>query len=192
MTPARAEAGRNIRNVAVSKFMIWQKVDEKLIRDGWRKVMSKTFILPNGHIQEFEIKKEGVAVCVLPITKENKVILTKQFRVGPEAELLELPGGGMEKNETPEVAIKRELLEETGYSGDIRLVNQILDDAYSTRIRFVFVATKCEKIAEQNTDDLEFIETVELTIDEFRNHLRSGQLTDIEAGYLGLDYLGFL
>lgn len=172
--------------------MEWKKIDEKLIKDGWIKVISKTFILPDGKTFEFEVKKEGAAVCVLAITKENKVVLAKQFRTGPEKVLLELPGGKMEENETPEEAIERELLEETGYKGNVRLVNQILDDAHSTRTRYAFVATDCEKIGETNTDDTEFIEVVELSMDEFRDHLRGGQLSDIETGYLGLDFLKLL
>jgi ADP-ribose pyrophosphatase len=170
----------------------WKRVDEKLVKDGWRKVISRTYILPNGKQYEYEIKKEGVAVCILPITKEGKVVLAKQFRVGPEKVLLELPGGGLEKGETPEQAIARELLEETGYAGNVQLVQTILDDAYSTRIRYAFVATDCVKVGEPQMDETEFIEAVELTVDEFRTHLRAGQLTDLETGYLGLDFLKLL
>lgn len=172
--------------------MEWQKIDEKLIKDGWRKVISKTFILPNGKREEFEVKKEAVSVCVLPITKDKQVILAKQFRVGPEKILLELPGGGPEKGETPEEAMARELLEETGYEGQLQLLNEILDDAYSTRTRFAFVATECQKVVDIKNGDNEFTEVVLMSLQEFREHLRSGQLTDIETGYLGLDFLNLL
>ncbi|NTW21988.1 NUDIX hydrolase [Candidatus Falkowbacteria bacterium] len=172
--------------------MEWQRIDEKSVKDGWRKVISRRYLLPNGKEYDFEIKQEGVAVCVLPITREGKVVLAKQFRVGPEKVLLELPGGGLEKDETPEQAIVRELREETGYSGKVQLVQEILDDAYSTRTRYAFVATDCVKVGEPESDETEFIEAVEMTISEFRNHLRAGQLTDLETGYLGLDYLKLL
>ena len=173
--------------------MLWKKIDEKLIKDGWRKVISRTFILPNGKEQEFEIKKEIISVCVLALTKDNKVILAKQFRPGPEEILLELPGGAVDQGEAPEQAIKRELLEETGYTGDFKFVaGPILDDAYSTATRYCFVATNCNKIQEAKIDELESIEVVEMPLEDFREHLRSGQLTDIEVGYLGLDFLKLL
>jgi ADP-ribose pyrophosphatase len=172
--------------------MEWKKIDEKLIKDGWRKIIRRRFVLPDGKEADFEIKKEAEAVCVLPITKNNKVVLAKQFRPGPEKLLLELPGGCVDKNETPEEAIKRELIEETGYTGDIKFVQTILDCGYSTRIRHCFVATGCYKLKDPVPEETEFIEVVEIPLDDFRNHLRSGQLSDVDVGYISLDYLKLL
>lgn len=172
--------------------MEWKKVDEKLIKDGFRKICLKKFISPNGESHDFEIKKEDEVVCILPITSDKNVVLAKQFRPGPEKLLLELPGGSLEEGESPEDAIKRELLEETGYAGDIKFVKSILDCGYSTRIRHCFVAINCRKEKLQQLDQTEFVEVVEMPLKNFREHLRNGQLTDIETGYLGLDYLGLL
>jgi len=172
--------------------MFWQKHDEKLIRDGFRKILSKTFTLPNGQSQDFEIKKEGEVVCVVPITKDKKVILAKQFRPGPEKVFLELPGGGMENGESPKEAMERELLEETGYAGNIEFVCSIPIGGYSTGWRHVFAATDCEKVDEQKLDEAEFVEVIEMALEDFRKHLQSGQLTDVHVGYLGLDYLKLL
>lgn len=172
--------------------MEWKKIDERLIKDGYRKILSKCFILPDGERQEFEINKGAEVVCILPITKENKVVLAEQFRPGPEKILLELPGGGILSDESPTDAVTRELLEETGYTGNIKFVQTIYDCAYSTLIRHVFVATDCEKKQKQNLDKTEFIKIKEMSLKDFRKHLQSGQLTDIEVGYLGLDFLGLL
>lgn len=67
-----------------------------------------------------------------------------------------------------------------------------MGDAHSTGVLYAFVATGCKKVGEINADDFEFIEVVELSLTEFREHLRSGQLTDIDVGYIGLDYLNLL
>lgn len=41
-------------------------------------------------------------------------------------------------------------------------------------------------------DESEFIEIVKMSLSDFRKHLRSGELTDIESGYMGLDFLNLL
>ncbi|MFH1662071.1 MAG: hypothetical protein ABIA02_03170 [Candidatus Falkowbacteria bacterium] len=44
-------------------------------------------------------------------------------------------------------------------------------------------------VNENNNEDNEFIEIVELSLDNFKKLLRSGQMTDVESGFLGLDFL---
>lgn len=159
---------------------------------GFRKMIKRTFQLPDDRVVDFDIKQEGPAVCVLALTGDNKIILTKQFRPGPEKILLELPGGAVEAGEKSEEAIKREFLEETGYTGDFKFVNTSLDCAYSTMLRYNFVAANCRKIQEQNPEENEFIEVVEMSLDDFKKYLRTGELTDVETGFIGLDYLNLL
>jgi ADP-ribose pyrophosphatase len=125
-------------------------------------------------------------------TKDKKVILAKQFRPGPGKVFNELPSGGIEKKESLEEAIQRELLEETGYIGKIEYVGKSYADGYSNMIHHCFVAIDCEKVAEQKLDEGEFVEVVLLSLKEFRELLRSGDMTDIQSGYMGLDFLGLL
>lgn len=170
----------------------WKKLKEEPFSAGWRKLVKKTFQMPDGKISDFDVKAENQAVCVLALTTDKQVILAKQFRPGPEQILLEMPGGVIDKNETAETAIKRELLEETGYTGNFEFVGKSLDCAYSTLVRYNFVATDCHKIQDQKLETNEFIEIVTMSLADFRKHLQSGELTDVESGYLGLDYLKLL
>ncbi len=171
---------------------VWQKVSEEEIKIGFRRLLKQEFILPDGRKEDYYVKKEGPAVCVLALTTDKKVILAQQFRPGPNQVIMELPGGKGEGDESFEAAAKRELHEETGYTGDFAFVGTSLDDGYSTMVRYNYVATNCIKTGERQLDDNEFIDVVEMPIAEFRHFIKKGQLTDLETAYLGLDYLGEL
>lgn len=171
----------------------WEKLSEELAYDGYRKVYRKHFRLPNGKEANYETVGSGEIICMVPLTKNNEVILAKQFRCGPERVLMELPGGGLDKGETPEQAALRELLEETGYRGEAKLVVTTVVDGYSSAIRHHLVITNCIKDREPIADpDNVPAEAVLMSLDQFREHLRNGNLTDITTGYLGLDYLKLL
>lgn len=131
--------------------------------------------------------------CVVAVTDRDTILIAKQFRPGTEQVVLDLPAGGIEPGESAEAAIRRELLEETGYEpAALRFLAANPVSAYSTNRRHCFVATGCRKVAAPDLDEQEEIEVVELTIGAFREHLRSGNLTDVGAGYLALDALGRL
>ena len=51
-------------------------------------------------------------------TRRKRYLLTRQYRIGPEAELVELAAGMVDGDETPETAIRREIQEELGYEVD--------------------------------------------------------------------------
>ena len=176
-----------------NKIKPWEEISREVMFEKFGRGVEKViFKLQDGKESDYYIKKEGSVVAVVALTENNEVILTKQFRPGPKKVLRELPGGYIDKNETPEQSGVRELLEETGYAGDSRFVTSLVDCGYSTREKNCVVITGCKKTTEQNTDSTEFIEVELVSLKEFRNLLRSGQNTDIEIGYLGLDYLGLL
>ena len=148
--------------------------------------------MPDGHLSDFDIKNEGKVVCILAITKDKKIILAKEYRPGPEKILLELPGGLCEKNETPLKAITRELMEETGYYGKIKFIQKNYQCAYSSRIKYCFIATDCQKIKQQQLEKDEFIEVIKMSLKNFRKHLKTGNLTDTDCAIIGLNYLKLL
>lgn len=175
------------------KIKKWTEISHQIVFEKYgRKIDKIVFRLPNGKEKDFYIKKEGPAVSIVALTKDKKIILVRQFRPGPREILNELPGGYVDDNEKPEEAAARELFEETGYQGKIKLIGRAYDCAYSTMNRYCVIATDCELVANQKFDDAEFMEVVLLSIDDFRKLLRNGAMTDIEVGYIGLDYLNLL
>ena len=171
----------------------WRKVDESRIKGGYRKVLRRTYELPDGTRQEFEVKEEPDGAAIVALTQGGEVLLVRQYRVGPEAVVDELPGGYIDPEEAPEVAAVRELLEETGHrAASIEYIGSSLDCAYSTRRRHHFLATGCVRVSESIGAGIEDLEVVPVTLTEFRERLRSGQLTDAGTGYRCLDAAGLL
>jgi ADP-ribose pyrophosphatase len=166
---------------------VWRKREERIVYSNYRKILSRTFETPGG-VQDFEIKLEPDGAAVLALTPAHEVLLVREFRPGTEEWLVELPGGNVESGENASVAAPRELLEETGYTASLRYVGAMADCAYSTRRQHIFVACDARPIQES----AEALEIVLMPLPDFREHLRSGQLTDVGAGYRGLDALGLL
>lgn len=177
----------------MNKDLAWTKIGEDVnFKAGWRKMIHRKYQLLDGTEAEYDLKNEGQSVNMVALTPENKIILVNVFRPGPEKVLKELPAGMLGKDEEPLAAAKRELLEETGYTGDFELVTTTIDDGYSNCIRNCIVVKNCVKVAEPQWENDEICEIVLMDIPEFRQHLQSGQLCDIEIGYLALDHLNLL
>ena len=146
-----------------------------------------------GEEHEFFVIEAPDWVNVVAVTDRDEVLLIRQYRHGIESETIEIPGGCIDRAETPLEAAKRELLEETGYAGNVRyVVPKVVHSAYSDMQRHVFVVENCTQIQEPSPDDSEFIDVVLMSLDDFRNHLRAGQLSDVGSGYLALDFLDLL
>ncbi|HSW75235.1 MAG TPA: NUDIX hydrolase [Candidatus Saccharimonadales bacterium] len=177
----------------MKKVQAWKELSRKQVFKKFsRKIDEVFFELPDGSTADFYVKNEGTAASVLALTKDNQVVLVRQFRVGPKQILNELPGGFVDPDESPQDTARREFIEETGYDGDFEFVETCLDDAYSTMVRYCYVAKNCHKVGEPQDTQTEQTEVVLMQLHEFREHLRKGQLTDVEMGYMGLDYLGLL
>jgi ADP-ribose pyrophosphatase len=171
----------------------WKELRREQVFKKYSRAIDRVdFLLPDGQEVDFYIKAESPAAAIFALTDDDNVIMAQQFRPGPNKILDELPGGYIEPNEDALDAIKREFAEETGYEGDFTQIGTCLDDAYSTMERYCFVATNCKKVSDPVQTSTEHIALVLKPIADFREQLRSGQMTDVEVGYLALDYLNKL
>ena len=63
-------------------------------------------------------------VIVIPLFKDGSLLMVENYRHGVGTNLLELPGGFINKGEVPLSAARRELIEETGYTcNKVKVVN---------------------------------------------------------------------
>lgn len=138
--------------------------------------------LPNGAEGEWECIRHPGGALAVPVTNEGKLVLVRQYRFAVKGRLLEFPAGTVEVNEDPEVTIKREIEEETGYTAKKwrNLGKFPLAPGYSDEYIYAFLAQDLEKLSQPPQQDYdEDIEVVLMTPKEFENRIMNS--SDIDA-----------
>lgn len=172
--------------------MKWKKIAESEETTGYRRMFSRHYMLPNGTTKGYDIVERGPSCHITAVTKAGEVVMVRQFRPGPERTLTELVAGAVDPGEEPMEAAKRELLEETGYTGDFTSLGEYWISAYVTGKVHSFLAVNCKKVQEPRPEDDEFLEVVLTSLEELRELAFSGDMSDTAGAYRALDALGKL
>jgi 8-oxo-dGTP pyrophosphatase MutT (NUDIX family) len=124
--------------------------------------------LPNGKFLDATILEFRTWANILALTRNQDVVLIKQYRHGVQEVLWEIPGGVIEDGEDLVEGVKRELLEETGYviSNIIQVGKFYPNPAFQTNTMYCFLAFDAEKVSEQLLDESEEIEVHLVPLDE--------------------------
>jgi ADP-ribose pyrophosphatase len=137
------------------------------------------FRLPDGRERDYDLVQHVAAVTILPVDDLGRVHLVRQYRIGAEKEMLELPAGVMDPGEEPEVTARRELREEIGKDCGqlIRLGGFFMAAGYSSEYMYVFLALNLVDSPLDHDDD-EFLTTVVLPLSEVMEMAQDGRLED--------------
>lgn len=135
--------------------------------------------LPNGKQSTREVVEHNGGVCVAALSDDGKLKFVRQYRYPYKRNLLELPAGKLEKGEDPLEAGIRELEEECGVVADkVIPMGQVYPTvAYCSEIIHLFLATGL-KNTNQHLDDGEFLDVVEMSLDEAVKMVMDGEIAD--------------
>jgi ADP-ribose pyrophosphatase len=105
-----------------------------------------------------------------------------------------LPAGLVERGEKPEAAARRELLEETGYSGGEwePLGSLASSPSLKDNWAYLFLARGVEETDPPDPDEHELVETVKVPVGELPGLIRSGEIVSssgVAAVMLALERL---
>lgn len=136
-------------------------------------------LLGNGEKTFREYVSHPGAVAALPFLTSDKILLVKQYRYAVRKYLLEIPAGTIEKGETPEETMIRELKEEIKYKpGNLEKFGWLyLTPGYSDEKIHLFKATElqpCSLEAEMEEE----IEIVKIRIEEAFSKINTGEIKD--------------
>ena len=132
-----------------------------------------------GKTHDFFILESPTWVNVIPLTKDNQVVMVKQYRHGTGEVTLEIPGGLVELKDTPEQAARRELGEETGYGVEEMIPLGFVhpNPAIQNNRCYTFLAKNVHLVGEQQQDGGEDIRVLLHPLSEIPRLIREGEIT---------------
>ena len=166
----------------------WRTLERNyLYRNPWCAFRVDEVALPNGATIEYGVLEGGGFASVVPVTEDGKVVLVRQWRQPLGSFTLELPSGGVDKDEDPRAAAERELFEEAGFRavGLEHLVSVHTSTGRSNEVCHLFRCRAVRDPGGPRPEPTEFIRVVELPLEEALKGISEGAITDA-ATVLGL------
>jgi len=160
--------------------LTWKICSSEYIHKGpWATLRSDKCEMPDGRVvEQYYVLEYPNWVNAVALTEDNKVLMVRQYRHAAQIVSLEIPGGVIDGDESPEHAIKRELLEETGYQfDDIEpLCVVYANPSTANNHTYAFLARGGKKVQGQSLDEHEEIVVEEYTIAEIQKLLADNEI----------------
>ena len=164
--------------------MIEEKVlSSKLIYEGRAfTVRVDTVQTTDGRETTRDIVEHSECVVIVAVDTDGKILLVNQYRLPAGKHLLEIPAGGIDGDEKPEDAVKREMQEETGYLPKkvVKLGGFYSAPGFCTEYLHLYLATDLEP-SRLVAEDTESITLKRIESDQITGLIQSGEICDAKS-----------
>jgi ADP-ribose pyrophosphatase len=139
-------------------------------------------IEPGGVQAERDIIVHPGSVVVLPVFKDGRVLLIRQYRHSVGEFLWELVAGRKEPNESPVAGARRELIEETGYTARRlrKLLRVVPTPGFVNEWMWIFAAEGLTAGAAQPEEDEKITARI-FTLKQVEKMIHRGTLRDAKS-----------
>ncbi len=158
----------------------WKKLSSNyLVKEKWATLRVDTCELQTGIVKDdYFVLEYPNWVNAIALTADHKMILVRQYRHAADIISLEIPGGVIDGDELPEFAVRRELLEETGYSFESAelIATLYANPATANNVTYTYLLKGGVKTHEQHLDEHEILNVEEYTIEEVKQLLKENRI----------------
>jgi ADP-ribose pyrophosphatase len=173
--------------------LVERVVDSRVLHRGrYLEFRVDTIERADGSRSERDIAGHPGAVAVVAIDPEDRVLLVRQWRVPAGRVLLEIPAGTLDVDaetgaiEDPDLAVRRELEEETGYRARSwqKLTSFFTAPGFTTEYMTLYLATDLEPAHPDERlgpDEDEHLRLERRRLDEALAAVESGEIADAKS-----------
>ena len=156
-------------------------------------VRQDVVIEPGGVEATRDIVTHGGSVVLLPVLRDGRIVMIRQYRHTVGDYLLEVVAGRMEPGESPLTGARRELAEETGYRAKkfVKMMDVFPTPGFVGERMIAFCATGLTP-GPTNPDADERIENKPLPLKTLLNMIHKGDIHDMKSVACVLYYARFL
>jgi 8-oxo-dGTP pyrophosphatase MutT (NUDIX family) len=158
----------------------WQVLDSRLLwQSRWYSLRQDRLSTSTGHEFTYTLVDHPGAVWIVPVTRDDQIVLIWHYRYPVDDWCYEIPAGGLSAGVDPEEVARRELLEEIGgEAAELRYVGQFYtSNGISNEVAYVYLATGVE-LGQPHREPTELMEIRLVPLEKALRMARSGEIKD--------------
>jgi ADP-ribose pyrophosphatase len=160
------------------KRWIKQASETKFTNKWWSYKVDK-YLFPNGRQGEYHYAFTWGSVFIVPVTDEGKILMVNQYRYLNDRFSIEFPGGGVKTENGHDMQAQKELVEETGFKGDLNYAGEFNPyNGVTNEICKVYIAKNLTPSDEFAKDESEEFEIMSYTPVEIEKMISTNEIYD--------------
>jgi len=157
-----------------------KKISEEIkFKNPWWSYKVDKYFFPNGKEGEYHYCYTDGSAFIIPVLPNGKILLVNQYRYLNDRFSIEFPGGGIKENQLPDDIARKELIEETGYEGELEKIGIFNPyNGVTNEICHVYIAQNLKPSNQFVKDEGEEFEFIELNAEEIDSMIASNEIYD--------------
>lgn len=158
----------------------WKKLSTEIkFTNFWWSYRVDKYLLPDGTEGEYHYAFTNGSAFVIPVNENGKILMVKQYRYLNDRFSIEFPGGGVKKENNHDAEARKELVEETGFDGDMEYAGMYNPyNGVTNEICKVYIARNLKPSSAYKKDDSEEFELLEFLPSEIEKMIENNEIYD--------------